>query len=274
MNPTIKFTQTLIIVAICTTLASTGFAKKKRNEGDRGNGNTSEGLAALTSLTTGTNNTAMGTQSLFTLTTASNNTAYGFSALFHTNNDGNTAIGSNALLNDTSGSQNTAVGTGAGPNVITGFNNTYIGVTTGTLAPDESNTIRIGDLSNGNGAGSLACFIGGIFNNFQPRGGSVVVVTLDLATDELGWDTVTSPVQDGVPPALPFRAPPPRTAPVAPAQNGNVGKVEKLEAIVAQQQKQIDTLTAQLKEQAAQIQKVSAQIAVNKPAPQVVANKP
>jgi len=32
--------------------------------------------------------------------------------------------------------------------------------------------------------------------------------------------------------------------------------------------------TAQLKEQAAQIQKVSAQIEVNKPAPQVVANKP
>jgi len=32
--------------------------------------------------------------------------------------------------------------------------------------------------------------------------------------------------------------------------------------------------TAQLKEQAAQIQKVSAQIEANKPAPQVVANKP
>ena len=39
--------------------------------------------------------------------------------------------------------------------MITGFNNTYIGDFVGTLAPDESNTIRIGDLSNGNGAGSL-----------------------------------------------------------------------------------------------------------------------
>jgi hypothetical protein len=58
-----------------------------------------------------------------------------------------------------------------------------------------------------------------------------------------------------------------------------------LEATVAQQQKQIETLTtqlkeqastftAQLKEQAAQIQKVSAQLEVSKPAPQVVANKP
>jgi hypothetical protein len=30
--------------------------------------------------------------------------------------------------------------------------------------------------------------IGGIFNNFQPVGGTVVEVTLDLANDELGWD--------------------------------------------------------------------------------------
>ena len=50
------------------------------------------------------------------------------------------------------------------------------------------------------------------------------------------------------------------------------GKVEKLEATVAQQQKQIETLTAQLKEQAAQIQKVSAQLEASKPAPQVVNN--
>ena len=42
--------------------------------------------------------------------------------------------------------------------------------------------------------------------------------------------------------------------------------------MVAQQQKQIETLTAQLKEQAAQIQKVSAQLEASKPAPQVVEN--
>jgi len=37
---------------------------------------------------------------------------------------------------------------------------------------------------------------------------------------------------------------------------------------------QIETLTAQLKEQAAQIQKVSAQLEASKPAPQVVLNNP
>ena len=51
-------------------------------------------------------------------------------------------------------------------------------------------------------------------------------------------------------------------------------KVQNLEATVAQQQKGMEVLTAQLKEQAAQIQKVSAQLEVNKPAPQVVTNKP
>jgi hypothetical protein len=42
--------------------------------------------------------------------------------------------------------------------------------------------------------------------------------------------------------------------------------------IVQEQEKRIDALTAQLKAQAAQIQKVSAQIEVTKPAPQVVNN--
>ena len=44
-------------------------------------------------------------------------------------------------------------------------------------------------------------------------------------------------------------------------------KVEALAATVAE-------LRGQLKEEAAQIQKVGAQLEVNKPAPQVVVNKP
>ena len=40
-----------------------------------------------------------------------------------------------------------------------------------------------------------------------------------------------------------------------------------------EQEKRIDTLTAQLKEEAAQIQKVSAQLEASKPAPQMVVNK-
>jgi uncharacterized coiled-coil protein SlyX len=44
------------------------------------------------------------------------------------------------------------------------------------------------------------------------------------------------------------------------------------EATAAQQQKEIQALTASLTEQAAQIQKVSAQLEVNKTAPQIVLN--
>jgi gas vesicle protein len=60
-------------------------------------------------------------------------------------------------------------------------------------------------------------------------------------------------------------------------------KVEKLQKTVAQQQRQIETLTtqlreqaetftAQLKEHATQIQKVSAQLEASQPAPQTVLN--
>jgi Chaperone of endosialidase len=49
-------------------------------------------------------------------------------------------------------------------------------------------------------------------------------------------------------------------------------KVEQLEASVAQQHEGMETLATQLKEQAAQIQKVSAEVAASKSAPQVVNN--
>ena len=49
--------------------------------------------------------------------------------------------------------------------------------------------------------------------------------------------------------------------------------IADLKATVALQQKGMEVLTAQLKEQAAQIQRVSAQVELNKPAPRTVANK-
>jgi uncharacterized coiled-coil protein SlyX len=49
--------------------------------------------------------------------------------------------------------------------------------------------------------------------------------------------------------------------------------IAELKSAVAQQQKGMEVLTAQLKEQAAQIQKVSARLQVSKLAPQTVANQ-
>jgi Chaperone of endosialidase len=51
-------------------------------------------------------------------------------------------------------------------------------------------------------------------------------------------------------------------------------KVEELQAIVAQQQKGMEVLTAQIKHQALQIQKVSAQLEVSDTATKVVVNEP
>src|SRR6266567_3179758 len=50
--------------------------------------------------------------------------------------------------------------------------------------------------------------------------------------------------------------------------------IAELKSTVAQQQKGMDVLTAQLKEQAKQIQKVSAQIEMSRPVPKVVLNNP
>jgi uncharacterized coiled-coil protein SlyX len=50
--------------------------------------------------------------------------------------------------------------------------------------------------------------------------------------------------------------------------------IAELKSTVAQQQKGMEVLTAQLKQQAAQIQKVSAQLEMSKPASKVVVNQP
>jgi hypothetical protein len=47
-----------------------------------------------------------------------------------------------------------------------------------------------------------------------------------------------------------------------------------LRATVTQQQQQIATLTAQLKEQAVQIEKANAELELSKPATKVVVNQP
>jgi hypothetical protein len=234
------------------------------------------GAFALNANTSGFSNNAMGDSALFRNQSGAQNTAIGDEAL--ENNDAtntgssfNTAVGALALFNNVTGVGNTGVGQGVGPNIANGFNNTYVGSLVGTNADDEDLTIRIGDVS-ADGFGSAACYIGGIFNNEQPLAENVVVVTLNLDTDELGWDGGVA--RSGNAPAAPNRnAPQPRVRP----QPGNHAmlnqKVEQLQATVTEQQRQIETLTTQLKEQAAQIQKVSAQLEMVRPTPRVVENR-
>jgi len=266
-----------------------GAAAMVYNDGNlqgEGSFNGALGAFALNANENGFSNNAMGDSALFRNIHGAQNTAVGDLALENNDATGdgdannNTAVGASALINNVNGSENTGVGAGIGPNLANGFNNTYIGNFVGTEADDEDGTIRINDLSNGNGAGSLACFIGGIWNNEQPVGKNVVVVTLNLDTDELGWDGGLARGDSG-PAAAPQRsAPQPRVRPRSENRQAMLEKVEKLQATVAQQeatvtqqQKQIETLTAQLREQAAQIQKVSAQLEMVRPTPRVVENR-
>ena len=245
------------------------------------------GAFALNANVTGFSNNAMGDSALTKNINAAANTAVGDLALENNDATGdgaannNVAVGASALANDVNGSENTGVGSNVGLNLANGFNNTYLGNFVGSLdgTPDEDSTIRIGDISNGNGAGSLECYIGGIFNNEQPVGGDVVVVTLNLTNDHLGFDPGVA--RSGKAPAKPNRSiPQPRVRPNASNHAMLNQKVEQLQATVtqqqatvAQQQKQIETLTVQLREQAAQIQKVSAQLEMVRPTPRVVENR-
>ena len=171
------------------------------NEGDAdGNGsfNGAFGTAALENNDSGFSNNAVGDSALFNNVAGAQNTAVGDLALRNNDATGegdanfNTAVGASALTRVVGGSSNTAVGAGAGPNLVQGFNNTYVGQfvgdNNGAPIDDEDLTIRIADFSV-DGFGSAACYIGGIWNNPQPVGDNVVVVTLNLDNDQLGYDT-------------------------------------------------------------------------------------
>src|SRR5580765_4568944 len=93
-----------------------------------GSSNTATGLSALDHNTTGEQNTASGVFALAFNTTGEGNTANGYGALL-SNNTGvfNTANGFHALYSNTTGSGNTAVGYTAGSNLTTGGDNICIG---------------------------------------------------------------------------------------------------------------------------------------------------
>jgi len=121
-----------------------------------GNGNTANGAFALFHSSTGSLNTAIGDRALLGNTTGNNNTASGDHALLNnTTGAGNTAIGSNALANSTSGSGNIALGNSAGSSVMT-----------------ASNVICIGS-AGANNPGT--CYIGNVFGVSTPSGVQVYI---------------------------------------------------------------------------------------------------
>jgi trimeric autotransporter adhesin len=121
-----------------------------------GENNTANGALALSTNTTGGDNTATGSGALSYNTEGVSNTADGDSGLAsNTTGSANTAVGSSSLLGNTAGSFNIALGHLAGFHLTTGDYNIDIG--NGGFA-GEAHTIRIGDDIN-----QGATFIAGIY---------------------------------------------------------------------------------------------------------------
>ena len=282
---------------------ASGYAALSSNT--TGYDNTANGLGALYLNTTGYDNTANGLGALYLNTTGYDNTANGNGALYR-NIDGNynTAFGASALVNNL-GSNNVGLGFRAGFNLTTGNGNICIGA--GILGyPGESNTTRIRNIyssvasgravyiNSNNKIGTLAS-TRRVKNDIKPMDkASEAVLALKPvsfrykkeidASGTLQFGLVAEEVADinadlvtrdseGKPETVRYEA---VNAMLLNEFLKEHRKVENLkndfQATVAQQQKEIEALTATVKEQAAQIQKVSAQFEAGKPAPQMVNN--
>ena len=269
-----------------------------------GPGNTAIGASSLYN-NQGTYNTATGDYALLSNISGDDNTANGALALNHSTGSGNTAIGFTALFGNTSGSNNIALGVNAGKNLTTGSGNICIGQNVFGVA-GESNTTRIGHVS------ATATFIRGISGATAAGGAAVFVTSsghLGTLPSSARFKDDIKPMGNASEAILALRPVSfrykkdidPQGIPefglvaeevekvnpelVTRDAKGEVEtvryeavnamllneflkehrKVEKLEGVVA-------SLAATVKEQAAQIQKVSAQLEASKPAPQVVNN--
>jgi hypothetical protein len=203
----------------------------------------------------GNSNTAVGSGALFSNVDGDSNNAVGFNAL-GSNSDGlfNNVVGFDAMADNVHGAGNVAVGDSAGAGVEGDFN-IYIGAFAGP-APSpapvaESETIRIGDVFN------TGCFIGGISGATVPGGVPVIVD----ASGHLGTLPADSPMSMNE--ILKERQ----------VVQELKATTERQAAVIALQEGQIKTLTAGLRQQADQIQKVSAQLEMIRPTPRLVENR-
>jgi hypothetical protein len=201
-------------------------------------------------------NTAVGEAALATSTAGNSNNAVGAEALVNDDSVGfNNAFGTFALVDNVSGALNVGLGDSAGLGNTSGDGNIYIGAFSAAVPDGESFTIRIGDAPSGDFFPE-ACFIGGIANATVV--GEPVLVD---SNGQLGVAVAGSPL----------------SAKEILKERQVVQELkattERQAARIALQDGQIKALTAALKEQGEQIQKVSAQLQMIRSAPRVVENR-
>jgi hypothetical protein len=272
-----------------------------------GSDNNAFGTNALFTNVSGSFNNAHGRDALLNSTGDQNNAMGDDAMFFNTTGSFNTAVGDDALDNNVDGNSNIAIGdeagsslgpsvnnciaigaTGAGPFVT--FDNTcFIGSIFGQAVSDPGTQVPV-FVDQFNNVGVFNTSSRKLKHDIQPMNKASETlyqfkpVTFKYNSDWKGttqYGLIAEEVAE-VDPQLVVRGRDGEIMAVHYEQISNMllneflkehKKVEKLQATVAQQQKGMEVLTAQLKEQAAQIQKVSAQLEVNKTAPRTVANK-
>jgi hypothetical protein len=267
--------------------------------------NNAFGHEALVLNVDGSQNNALGDLALFSNTSGGTNTAVGDDALFsNTEGSGNTAVGDEAGNGITTGSNNTCVGAGAGVGIVDGSDIIAIGTPAAGVFANFGPTCFIGGINEPTGdPGSTVAVLIDSNNNLgtsvSSRRFKHDIKPMDKASDALlafkpvtfkynhdlkgstQYGLIAEEVAQVNPQLVAYRDGQPYTVKYDQINAMLLNeflkehkKVEEQQANISQLKSDMQTMVAQLKEQAAQIQKVSAQLEVNKPAPQVVANKP
>src|SRR6266480_2105996 len=239
---------------------------------NNGSSNTAMSVAALLLNTSGAQNTAMGTNSLVFNDTGSSNTGTGyFSLMNNTSGGSNTATGWEALTANTTGSNNTAIGNQALQGNLSNSEHVAVGSMAGSGITSVDNNIVIGHHSGVHsvfGQVSDRCTIDNIFG--APVSAATATVVMVDSDGRLGTATSDGTDPGGFSSKGSIR---PQAISDAVRQTMLDRTVESLQATVTQQQQQIATLTAQLKDNAAQIQKANDQLEIGEPAARVVMDK-
>jgi hypothetical protein len=276
-----------------------------------GDQNTASGVDALFSNTTGGQNTATGISALF-FNNGDQNTANGSSALGqNTTGNSNTASGAGVLASNTTGSFNTADGQFALANNITGVDNIALGSGTGSNVTTASHVIAIGSLGANV---SNTCFIGNIRDVQTQNADAIPVVIdstgqLGTASSSRRFKDDIKPIGEGSEAILALRPVTFHYASdstnrsqfgliaeevasvnpdlVARDRNGDIYTVryDQINAMllneflkdhrkVQEQQHEIDSIKAELREQRALIQKVSTKIETTELAELATNNNP
>jgi Chaperone of endosialidase len=272
--------------------------------------NTAIGAAALLSNSTGYQNTATGAGALLSNTSIQNTANGAFALSGNTTGYYNTANGYGALTSNTTGVGNTATGYLALYQNQTGGFNTAIGYIAGGGVTTASNVICIGAAVDGANV-SNTCYIGNIRGVTTGRDDAIPVVidsfgqlgttssSRRFKTDIKAMDNASEAVLAVRPVTFHYKTNPKgkpqfglvaeEVAQVNPDlvvrdEKGEIYTVRydavnamllneflKAHRRIEEQDKRIDQLTAQLKEQALLIQKVNDKVELNRPAKQTVA---